>query len=161
LQLKSNRPAKINQEWIADVRSRSSSTRKSPRRDQMLGFDVNDKRLPQEFRSRGTSVQAFRFTAVFEGQGFSSIRSLIDRLDDNGYSVITTMAKKLVDPRRLRLPQYRIPNIASSFRTRHTRCHSNFVDLVAAPAELAMGHHTLFSRRLSRRQRLLIGSERR
>jgi uncharacterized LabA/DUF88 family protein len=62
-----------------------------------LGFDIDYKRLLQEFRSRGTLVRAFYFTMLTEDQEFASIRPLIDWLDYNGYTVITKPAKEYVD----------------------------------------------------------------
>ena len=63
-----------------------------------LGFDIDYKRLLQEFRSCGTLVRAFYFTMLTEDQEFVSIRPLIDWLDYNGYTVITKMTKEFVDP---------------------------------------------------------------
>jgi uncharacterized LabA/DUF88 family protein len=62
-----------------------------------LGFDIDYKRLLQEFQSRGTLVRAFYYTAVFEDQEFSSIRPLIDWLDYNGYTVVTKATKEFID----------------------------------------------------------------
>jgi uncharacterized LabA/DUF88 family protein len=62
-----------------------------------LGFDIDYKRLLQEFESRGTLVRAFYYTAIIEDQEFSSIRPLMDWLDYNGYSVVTKAAKEYVD----------------------------------------------------------------
>jgi uncharacterized LabA/DUF88 family protein len=55
----------------------------------MLGFDIDYKRLLQEFQSRGTLVRAFYYTAIIDNQEFSSIRPLLDWLDYNGYIVVT------------------------------------------------------------------------
>ncbi|WP_283807506.1 NYN domain-containing protein [Bradyrhizobium retamae] len=54
-----------------------------------LGFDIDYKRLLEEFRGRGTLLRAFYYTAIIEDQEFSSIRPLVDWLDYNGYTVIT------------------------------------------------------------------------
>jgi uncharacterized LabA/DUF88 family protein len=62
-----------------------------------LGFDVDFKRLLQEFRSRGNVFRAFYFATITEDQEFSSIRPLIDWLAYNGYTVITKMTKEFVD----------------------------------------------------------------
>ncbi len=59
-----------------------------------LGFDIDYKRLLKEFQSRGTLLRAFYYTVIIENQEFSSIRSLIDWLDYNGYAVITKPAKE-------------------------------------------------------------------
>ena len=62
-----------------------------------LGFDIDYKRLLQEFRSRGTLVRAFYFTMLTEDQEFASIRPLIDWLDYNGYALVTKQAKAYTD----------------------------------------------------------------
>ena len=62
-----------------------------------LGFDIDYKRLLNEFQSRGTLVRAFYYTAIIEDQEYSSIRPLIDWLDYNGYTVVTKPATKFVD----------------------------------------------------------------
>jgi uncharacterized LabA/DUF88 family protein len=63
----------------------------------MLGFDIDYKRLLQEFQSRGNLVRAFYYTAIVDGQEFSSIRPLLDWLDYNGYTVVTKPAKEFID----------------------------------------------------------------
>ena len=50
---------------------------------------LEHKRLLKEFRSRGTLLRAFYYTAIIEDQEYSSIRPLIDWLDYNGYTVVT------------------------------------------------------------------------
>jgi uncharacterized LabA/DUF88 family protein len=62
-----------------------------------LGFDIDYKRLLSEFRSRGTLLRAFYYTAIIEDQEYSSIRPLIDWLDYNGYTVITKATKEFID----------------------------------------------------------------
>jgi uncharacterized LabA/DUF88 family protein len=62
-----------------------------------VGFDIDYKRLLQEFASRGTLVRALYYTAIIEDQESSSIRPLIDWLDYNGYSVVTKAAKEYID----------------------------------------------------------------
>jgi len=62
-----------------------------------LGFDFDYKRLLTEFQSRGTSVRAFYYTAIFEDQEYSSIRPLIDWLAYNGFTVVTKPAKEFDD----------------------------------------------------------------
>jgi uncharacterized LabA/DUF88 family protein len=62
-----------------------------------LGFDIDYKRLLEEFQSRGTLLRAFYYTAIIEDQEFSSIRPLIDWLDYNGYTVVTKPAKEFDD----------------------------------------------------------------
>ena len=62
-----------------------------------LGFDIDYKRLLNEFQSRGTLVRAFYYTAVVEDQEYTSIRPLIDWLDYNGYTVVTKATKEFID----------------------------------------------------------------
>jgi uncharacterized LabA/DUF88 family protein len=62
-----------------------------------LGFDIDYKRLLQEFQSRGTLLRAFYYTAIIEDQEYSSIRPLIDWLDYNGYTVVTRVTKEFHD----------------------------------------------------------------
>ena len=62
-----------------------------------LGFDIDYRRLFSDFRSRGTLVRAFYYTAVIEDQEYSSIRPLIDWLDYNGYTVVTKATKEFID----------------------------------------------------------------
>jgi uncharacterized LabA/DUF88 family protein len=62
-----------------------------------LGFDIDYKRLLNEFESRGTLVRAFYYTAIIEGEEYSSIRPLIDWLDYNGYTVVTKATKEFID----------------------------------------------------------------
>src|SRR5881398_2537284 len=62
-----------------------------------LGFDIDYKRLLQEFQSRGTLLRAFYYTAIIEDQEHSSIRPLVDWLDYNGYTVVTKAAKEFFD----------------------------------------------------------------
>lgn len=62
-----------------------------------LGFDIDYKRLLEEFESRGTLLRAFYYTAIIEDQEYSSIRPLIDWLDYNGYTVVTKATKEFID----------------------------------------------------------------
>jgi len=62
-----------------------------------LGFDIDYRRLLNEFQSRGTLVRAFYYTAIVEDQGYSSVRSLLDWLDYNGFTVVTKASKEYVD----------------------------------------------------------------
>jgi hypothetical protein len=62
-----------------------------------FGFDIDYKRLLQEFQGRTTLLRAFYYTAVIEDQEYSPIRPLIDWLDYNGYTVVTEATKEFVD----------------------------------------------------------------
>jgi uncharacterized LabA/DUF88 family protein len=62
-----------------------------------LGFDIDYKRLLNEFQSRGTLLRALYYTAIIEDQEYSSLRPLIDWLDYNGFTVVTKATKEFVD----------------------------------------------------------------
>ena len=62
-----------------------------------LGFDIDYKRLLEEFQSRGTLLRAFYYTAIAEDQEYSSIRPLIDWLGYNGFTVVTKATKEFID----------------------------------------------------------------
>ena len=62
-----------------------------------LGFNIDYKRLLQEFRSRGTLLRALYYTAIVEDQEYSSIRTLSSWLDYNGYTVVTKATKEFID----------------------------------------------------------------
>jgi uncharacterized LabA/DUF88 family protein len=62
-----------------------------------LGFDIDYKRLLNHFRSKGTLIRAFYYTALVEDQEYSPLRPLIDWLDYNGYTVVTKPAKEFTD----------------------------------------------------------------
>jgi len=62
-----------------------------------LGFDIDYKRLLQEFKTSSYLLRAFYYTALIEDQEYSSIRPLIDWLDYNGYKVVTKPTKEFFD----------------------------------------------------------------
>lgn len=62
-----------------------------------LGFDIDYKRLLQEFKTASYLLRAFYYTALIEDQEYSSIRPLIDWLDYNGYKVVTKPTKEFFD----------------------------------------------------------------
>jgi uncharacterized LabA/DUF88 family protein len=62
-----------------------------------LGFDIDFKRLLQEYESRGTLLRALYYTAIIQDQEYSTIRPLIDWLDYNGYTVVSKPARELDD----------------------------------------------------------------
>jgi len=62
-----------------------------------LGFDIDYKRLLEEFQTKGYLLRAYYYTALAEDQEYSSIRPLIDWLDYNGYTVVTKPTKEFVD----------------------------------------------------------------
>ncbi|MGY4174897.1 uncharacterized LabA/DUF88 family protein [Bradyrhizobium sp. USDA 4518] len=63
-----------------------------------LGFEIDYKRLLEEYRRRGSLLRAFYYTTIAEDQEYSSIRPLIDWLDYNGYTVVTKATKEFLDP---------------------------------------------------------------
>jgi uncharacterized LabA/DUF88 family protein len=62
-----------------------------------LGFDIDYRRLLQEFRDRGVLVRALFYMAVNDAQEHAPVWPLIDWLDYNGYTVITKPAKESTD----------------------------------------------------------------
>ena len=62
-----------------------------------LGFDIDYKRLLDEFASPGRLIRAFYYTAIIEDQEFSPIRPLVDWLDYNGYTMVTKPTKEFTD----------------------------------------------------------------
>jgi len=62
-----------------------------------LGFDIDYRKLLDEFRKRGVLVRAFYYTAVVDEQEYSPIRPLVDWLDYNGYRLVTKPAREFTD----------------------------------------------------------------
>src|SRR6202142_2785566 len=62
-----------------------------------LGFDIDYKKLLEEFRKRGVLIRAYYYTALVEDQDYSPIRPLVDWLDYNGYSLVTKPAREYTD----------------------------------------------------------------
>jgi uncharacterized LabA/DUF88 family protein len=62
-----------------------------------LGFEIDYKRLLEEFQGRGDLVRAYYYTAVIEDQEFITLRPLIDWLNYNGYTVVTKATKEFID----------------------------------------------------------------
>ena len=62
-----------------------------------LGFDIDYRRLLDDFREKGYLVRAVYYTALAEDQEYSSLRPLIDWLDYNGYKVVTKPLKEFTD----------------------------------------------------------------
>lgn len=63
-----------------------------------LGFDIDYKQLLEVFKQKGRLVRAFYYTALLKDHEYSPIRPLVDRLDYNGYTMITKPAKEFTDP---------------------------------------------------------------
>jgi uncharacterized LabA/DUF88 family protein len=62
-----------------------------------LDFDIDYRRLLEEFRKRGRLIRANYYTALIESEEYTPIRPLIDWLDYNGFKVITKAAKEYSD----------------------------------------------------------------
>jgi len=62
-----------------------------------LGFEIDYRRLLDEFQSNAILLRAVYFAPVIEDREQLSLRPLIDWLDYNGYTVITKVAKEFTD----------------------------------------------------------------
>jgi len=62
-----------------------------------LTFDIDYRKLLDEFKNHGRLVRAYYYTALVEEQDFSPIRPLVDWLDYNGYTLVTKPAKEYAD----------------------------------------------------------------
>ncbi|HWE46289.1 MAG TPA: NYN domain-containing protein [Caulobacteraceae bacterium] len=62
-----------------------------------LNFDIDYKKLLDEFRRRGVLIRAYYYTAIVEGDDYSPIRPLVDWLDYNGFSLVTKSAREYTD----------------------------------------------------------------
>src|SRR5580693_3217793 len=62
-----------------------------------LNFDIDYKKLLDEFRKRGVLIRAYYYTALVEEQEYSPIRPLVDWLDYNGYTMVTKPTKEFTD----------------------------------------------------------------
>lgn len=62
-----------------------------------LAFDIDYRKLLEEFRRRGRFIRAYYYTALVEDQDFSPIRPLVDWLDYNGYTLVTKPAREYTD----------------------------------------------------------------
>lgn len=63
----------------------------------LLSFDIDYRKLLDEFRLHGRFIRACYYTALVEDQEFSPIRPLVDWLDYNGYSLVTKLAREYTD----------------------------------------------------------------
>ena len=62
-----------------------------------LGFDIDYKSLLGMFQKQAVMVRAFYYTALLDDQEYSPIRSLVDWLDYNGYTIVTKPTKEFTD----------------------------------------------------------------
>jgi len=63
-----------------------------------LNLDLDFRKLLESFREKAVLVRAYYYTAVIEGEEFSSVRPLVDWLGYNGFSVVTKAARRFTDP---------------------------------------------------------------
>ncbi|WP_420432235.1 NYN domain-containing protein [Hyphobacterium sp.] len=62
-----------------------------------LDFDIDYRKLLEEFRKRGRLVRANYYTALLENEDFTPLKPLVDWLDYNGFNVVTKPAKEFTD----------------------------------------------------------------
>ena len=62
-----------------------------------LGFDIDYKKLKDEFSRRGTLVRAYYYTVLIDSDDYSPIRPLVDWLNYNGYTIVSKPAKEYTD----------------------------------------------------------------
>ena len=62
-----------------------------------LNADLDFRKMLDGFRQQSNLIRAYYYTAVIEGEEFSSIRPLVDWLGYNGFSVVTTPVKRFTD----------------------------------------------------------------
>jgi len=62
-----------------------------------LGFDIDYRKLLEEFKKRSVLVRAYYYTALVENEEYSPIRPLVDWLDYNGYRLVTKPAREYTD----------------------------------------------------------------
>ena len=62
-----------------------------------LDFDIDYRKLLEEFRKRGRLIRAYYYTAFLDGEEYSPLRPLIDWLDYNGFTVVSKPAKEFTD----------------------------------------------------------------
>ena len=62
-----------------------------------LGFDMDYRKLLDEFKKRGVLIRAYYYTAIAENDDYSPIRPLVDWLDYNGFTLVTKPAREFTD----------------------------------------------------------------
>lgn len=62
-----------------------------------LGFDIDYRKLLDEFKKRGVLIRAYYYTAINENDDYSPIRPLVDWLDYNGFTLVTKAAREFTD----------------------------------------------------------------
>ncbi len=67
-----------------------------------LGFDIDYRKLKDEFARRGTLLRAYYYTVIVENDNYSPVRPLVDWLNYNGYMIVSKPAKEYTDAARRR-----------------------------------------------------------
>lgn len=62
-----------------------------------LDFDIDYRKLLEEFKKRGRLVRANYYTALLESDDYTPIRPLVDWLNYNGFSIVTKAARECTD----------------------------------------------------------------
>ena len=62
-----------------------------------LGFDIDYRKLLDEFKKRGVLIRAYYYTTISENDDYSPIRPLVDWLDYNGFTLVTKAAREFTD----------------------------------------------------------------
>ncbi|MGY6663469.1 MAG: LabA-like NYN domain-containing protein [Glycocaulis sp.] len=62
-----------------------------------LDFDIDYRKLLEEFKKRGRLVRANYYTALLENDDYTPIRPLVDWLDYNGFAIVTKAAREYTD----------------------------------------------------------------
>ncbi len=62
-----------------------------------LGFDVDYRKVKDEFALRGNLLRASYYTTFLESDGYTPVKPLIDFLDFNGYSTACKPAREYTD----------------------------------------------------------------
>lgn len=62
-----------------------------------LDFDIDYRKLLEEFKKRGRLMRANYYTALLENEDYTPLKPLVDWLDYNGFNVVTKPAKEFTD----------------------------------------------------------------
>lgn len=62
-----------------------------------LGFEIDFRKLRQEFVQRGRLLRAIYYTAILDNEEYSPIKPLVDWLNYNGFLIVTRPAREFVD----------------------------------------------------------------
>ena len=62
-----------------------------------LGFEIDFKKLREEFAAKGNLVRAHYYTTYIENDDYSPVRPLVDWLNYNGYATVSKIAREFTD----------------------------------------------------------------